>query len=158
MQADYKPRRNAGQVKAELLIGVGSSFFVKNVSMSRFRPLVFILIGLVIGAGLGFYLGWVAWPTEFSEATPTLLDETYRQEYVLMVAVAYAQDGDLANAQKRVASLGADGEPFLLDVTLDMILQAENEAEIRQMVRLATALELYSPAMEPYLPAVEPSS
>mgnify|MGYP006921587055 CR=1 FL=1 len=126
--------------------------------MSRIRPLIFILIGFTVGAGLGLYLGWVAWPTEFSDATPALLEEAYRQEYVVMIATAYAQDDDLPRAEQRVRSLGPDGKAFLLDVTLDMILQAEDETKIGDVVRLASAMGLYSPAMEPYLPAVEPNS
>lgn len=128
--------------------------------MDRFKPLIFILIGLAIGASLGLYLGWVAWPTEFSGATPTLLDESYRKDYVVMIATTYAQDGDFLAAQQRVESLGVngEGEQFLLDVTLTMILQADNEDDIRHVVRLASDLELYSPAMEPYLPSVESTS
>ena len=131
---------------------------IEIIRMTRFRPLIFIFIGLAIGAGLGLLLGWVAWPTEFSDATPTLLEDTYRQDYALMVAVAYAQDGDLPLAQERVAALGPDGQSFLLDLALDMILQAKDEVEIRQVVRLASDFGLYSPAMEPYLPAVESGS
>ena len=126
--------------------------------MSRFRPLIFIVIGFAIGAGLGLYLGWVAWPTEFSNASPMLLDDTHRTDYLLLIATTYAQDGDLPTAQQRIASLGEDGEQFLLDATLDMILRADDERNIRHMVRLATAVDLYSPAMEPYLPSVEPNS
>ncbi len=123
--------------------------------MTRFRPLIFVLIGLAVGAGLGLYIGWVAWPTEFSDATPMLLDDTYRQDYVLMVATAYAEDDNLPLAQQRINSLGPDGEQLLLNMAVEMILQAEDETEIRQVVRLAAALDLYSPAMEPYLPSGE---
>ncbi len=82
--------------------------------MTRFRPLIFVLIGLAVGAGLGLYIGWVAWPTEFSDATPVLLEDTYRQDYVLMVATAYAEDDNLPLAQQRINSLGPDGEQLLL--------------------------------------------
>ena len=123
--------------------------------MTRFRPLIFVLIGLAVGVGLGLYIGWVAWPTEFSDATPMLLEDTYRQDYALMIATAYAEDDNLALAQQRINSLGADGEQFLLNTAVEMILQAEDETEIRQVVRLAAALDLYSPAMEPYLPSGE---
>ena len=123
--------------------------------MARFRPVIFILIGLAVGAGLGLYVGWVAWPTEFSDATPMLLEDTYGQDYALMVAAAYAEDGDLPLAQQRINSLGPDAEHLLLDMAVEMILQARDEREIRQVVRLASALDLYSPAMEPYLPSGE---
>jgi hypothetical protein len=121
--------------------------------MTRLRPLIFVLLGLAVGVGLGLYIGWVAWPTEFSEATPTLLEDSYRQDYALMIAAAYAQDGNLPLAQQRINSLGADGEQFLLNMAVEMILQGRDETEIRQVVGLAAALDLYSPAMEPYLPS-----
>ena len=126
-----------------------------KIFMARLRPVIFILFGLIVGVGLGLYVGWVAWPTEFSDATPTLLEDTYRQDYALMIAVAYDQDGNLPLAQQRINSLGPNGEQLLLDMAVEMILQAQDETEIRQVVRLASALDLYSPAMEPYLPSGE---
>jgi hypothetical protein len=36
---------------------------------------------------------------------------------------------------------------------LDAILQQNNDIEIRQLVNLAAALGIYSPAMDPYLPS-----
>ena len=56
--------------------------------MSRLRPLLIIVVGLVLGIGLGLYLGWEAWPTEFTDANPSVLQETYRQDYVRLIATA----------------------------------------------------------------------
>ncbi|MCP4423867.1 MAG: hypothetical protein GY803_05190 [Chloroflexi bacterium] len=119
--------------------------------MARLRAILIVILGLALGVGLGLYLGWVAWPIEFTDANPSVLAESYRQDYVRMVAVAYAADGDLDGAGRRIASLGADGQDFLLSVTLDAVLRAEDEAEIRRLVRLAADLGLSSPAMTPYL-------
>jgi hypothetical protein len=121
------------------------------------RIMGLVSIGLVAGAGLGLYLGWVAWPTEFTDANPSVLQESYRRDYALMIAAAYAVDGDLSAAQRRVTSLGEDGQDFLFSLLLDMILRGDNEAEIRPVARLAADLGLYSPAMEPYL-AAEPAN
>lgn len=124
--------------------------------MSRLRPLLIIVVGLALGIGLGLYLGWVAWPTEFTDANPAVLQETYRQDYVRLIAAAYTADNNLPAAQQRVANLGADGRDVVLAVTLDTILQGGDDAEIRQLVRLAADLGLSSPAMTPYLPEATP--
>lgn len=112
-----------------------------------------VLIGLVIGLGLGLYLGWVAWPTEFTDAVPQILQEQYRRDYAQMIAAAYALDGDVRSAARRVDSLGPgnDGRSFFFSATLDAILRNEDAQTIRQMVRLAVDLELDSPAFAPYL-------
>lgn len=124
--------------------------------MARLRPLLMILIGLALGIGLGLYLGWVAWPTEFTDANPSVLQETYRYDYVRLIAAAYTADNNLPAAQKRVTSLGEDSLDVVLAVTLDAILQGDDEAEVRQLVRLADDLGLSSPAMTPYLPEETP--
>jgi hypothetical protein len=115
------------------------------------RVIGLLILGIGAGVGLGLYLGWVAWPTEFTDANPSILQEDYQQDYILMIATIYAQDGDLVAARRRVDSLGENGLEALFRVTLDTILTAENEMEIRRLVRLASDLGLQSPAMEPYL-------
>ncbi len=120
--------------------------------MARLRSFFIVVLGLAIGTGLGLYLGWVAWPTRFTDAAPSILQESYRQDYVRMIAAAYAADNDFAAAQQRVADLGEDGRNYVLSVTLDVILLGQDEAEIRRLVKLASDLGLSSPAMTPYLP------
>jgi hypothetical protein len=116
------------------------------------KNIFYVIIGLILGAALGLYLGWVAWPTEFTGANPAVLSPDYRQEYARMTAVSYANDHDLEIARRRVASLDSDGQAYYFSLTMDSILRADNEAEIRQFVELAAALGLDSPAMVPFLP------
>lgn len=118
-----------------------------------FRSLAFIIVGLAAGVGLGFYIGWVAWPTEFTQADPLVLQERYRRDYTLMIASAYSQDGDLSAAQRRLANMDEiDSQAWFMRVTVDAILTGAAEDDIRQLVRLAVDLGIYSPVMEPYLP------
>ena len=119
------------------------------------RNIALILVGLALGAGLGLLLGWVVWPTEYTDAEPIILQDAYRQDYLRMIAVAYGADGDLETAVTRLNSLGPNGADQLFSLMLDAILAGEAEAEIRQLVKLADALGFTSPAMLPYLPEPE---
>lgn len=125
--------------------------------MHRLRIPLLLLIGLVLGIGLGLYIGWEAAPAEYVDANPGYLADEYQQDYVRMIAAAYAVEGDADLAQARVAGLGAEGMEVVTAVTLDAILQQQDLAEIRQLVNLAAVLGIYSPAMDPYLasPPVE---
>jgi hypothetical protein len=116
-----------------------------------------LLPGLLLGLGLGLLLGWVAWPLQLTEVSPSLLDESYRRDYALMIAAAYSLDGDLNGARLRLSALeDRDLPDWLLPLTVDQVLHGQNEAEKRALVRLAADLGLSSPAMAPYLPPEDP--
>ena len=66
-----------------------------------------LLVGLVIGGGIGLLLGWLVWPTEYTEATPLILEDSYRQDFILMAAAAYSANGDLGVATERIDRFGA---------------------------------------------------
>lgn len=121
-----------------------------------FRNIILLLVGLALGAGLGLLVGWLIWPTEYTDATPIILQDAYRQDYLRMIAAAYGEDGDLVTAVTRLESLGDNGADQLFSLMLDAILASEEEAEIRRLVQLAAALGYTSPAMQPYLPEPEP--
>lgn len=123
--------------------------------MNRLPTPIFILLGLVIGVGLGLAVGWVFWPTEFTDANPAVLDDGYRRDYVRLIADSYALDNNLAAAQQRIGDLGEDGPQYVLAVLIDMILRQDDEASIRRLARLASDIGQYTPAMEPYLAAPE---
>jgi hypothetical protein len=111
-------------------------------------------LGLLLGVAFGLFLGWVAWPAEFSDTDPTFLNDGYQRDYALMIASAYSLDGDLSIARRRLRSLGLeDSSGWLLLVTVDHILNSGDETGSRLLVKLSSDLGLYSPAMDPYLPA-----
>ena len=117
------------------------------------RTVFFLVLGLLLGAGLGLYLGWVVWPTEFTNADPSLLAQAYRQDYALMIATAYERDQDLAAARWRAATLDVENpNDWLLRFTVDNILAGQDETAMRRLSRLAYDLGLRSPALNPYLP------
>lgn len=117
------------------------------------RSLLWITLGLALGLGFGLYLGWVAWPTEFTDAAPSVLQESYRRDYTLMIAHAYLLDGDLDAARRRLHSLDQEApDRWLLSLTVDAILSGrDEETVIRPLVTFAHDLGLESPALVPYL-------
>jgi len=119
--------------------------------MMRFRNLIFLLLGLAIGSGLGLTLGWLVWPTEFTDANPSVLQDAYRNDYVQMIADAYALDNDLPAAQAQLDEFGSNSNTILLETITDKVLADANEADIRRLVRLASDLGLSSPVMAPFL-------
>lgn len=120
--------------------------------MKRLPTPIFILLGLAIGVGLGLAVGWVFWPTEFTDANPTVLEDRYRRDYVQLIADSYALDNNLAAAQQHIDDLGEDGPQYVLQVLIEMILRQDDEAAIRRLARLANDIGQYTPAMAPYLP------
>jgi hypothetical protein len=122
-------------------------------TQGAFRIIGWLIFGLILGLGLGLLLGWVVWPTEFTEADPTVLEDQYKRDYTLMIASAYWEDEDLNAAMNRLGSLGED-DPFgwYREITLDFILGREDDLEIRHLVNLAADLGIYSQVMEPYWP------
>ena len=123
--------------------------------MDRVRHVVALLGGVSVGILLGLFLGWVAWPAQYAEATPQLLDDTYKQDYALMIATRYMEDRDLIAAHTYIAQLGPEGEAYIFNLMLDMILSQPDPQAIQRMVVLADALGYYSPAMQTYLPTPE---
>lgn len=120
------------------------------------RTLGFIGLGLLLGIGGGLYLAWVAWPVEAIQASPSVLREEHRQDYTLMVASAYWEDGDLDGARRRLNDVATDDPAgWLLTFTVDGILSGRDETQTLHLVNLAHNLGLTSPAFAPYLPQLE---
>ena len=115
--------------------------------MRLLRILLLFVVGAALGVGAGLYLGWAVWPTEYTDASPAVLQEAYQRDYAQMVADVYEVEGDLTAAQNRLAALGPDAEQRLLDFIADAVLAEANEADVRRLVRLAADLGLSLPFM-----------
>ncbi len=105
-----------------------------------------------MGIGLAMLIGWVLLPLDRQEITPASMRADYQAEYLRLVAVAYQAEGDLATAEQRLRTLGADpfGAP-LVGLAERWIQEDRGVALIAPLVHLAQALELTTPAMAPYL-------
>ena len=106
------------------------------------RPNLFAwLLWLTVGVGLGLYGGWVVAPVEYVDTAPDSLQQVYKDDYVLMLATAFAADGDLAAARSGLAGLGlSDHEAAVTATTSRLAIAGYSSEDIDRLEALAEAL------------------
>ena len=116
------------------------------------RQSLLIIIILLVGIGLGLFIGWYLWPVTYTEAVPLRLRQDWKDEAIWMAAQAFAYDRDLEAAQARLRPLGS-GDPggLVLDRTDKAIVQNLPAQQIANLARLAAALGARSARTDPYL-------
>jgi hypothetical protein len=117
------------------------------------RNIIIFVFMLAVGLGLGLYIGWVAAPRPFSGAVPASLNQSAKDEQVVMIATAYARDQNLALARQRMITLGfADPGPAIVETAQRRRAAQAVEAEMRCLAQLAAAFNTFSPILQPYQP------
>ena len=108
------------------------------------KPPFFLITGLVLGLLLGLVLTWFIWPPSVTEVGPANLAESYRGQYRLMTALAYAASTDLGRAQARLALLG-DSDPVraLNSQAQEALASNATQREARALAGLADKLAAY---------------
>ncbi|MCK6577368.1 MAG: hypothetical protein L6Q98_04610 [Anaerolineae bacterium] len=115
------------------------------------RFLVSFLIALLIGIGIGLYLGRVQFPVEVTDSPMSSLAPLYRDDYAVMIALAYAADRDLAGALDRLRLLEVENvAQFIQDTTERFISTSRSVSDVRALVTLAEGVGRLTPIMEPY--------
>jgi len=119
--------------------------------MSR-ASLVTLVICLALGLGAGLYIGWVAAPVQYVDTDPASLSQAYKDDYILMIATLYSENGDLATVRARLAALGFDDPgPAVAAAAHRLIAAQKPDADLRRLARLAAAFNATTPEMQPYL-------
>jgi hypothetical protein len=115
------------------------------------RFLISLLLGLAAGALIGLYLGWVQFPVQYVDSPAQNLSQRFKDEYTVMVAGGYLNDGDVNGAVERLRVLGVENIPsFVQEVTERYISNSRNVDDIRSLVALSQSLGRLTPIMEPY--------
>lgn len=111
------------------------------------------LLGVIAACAAGLLLGWVVWPSSHYNAAPANLQPSHKEEYITLVAAAYAQDRDLEKAQARLEQLDAPNiKQWVAQVTDRYIAEGQDAADTRALVTLAQAMGVASPQMARLLP------
>jgi nucleoid-associated protein YgaU len=108
--------------------------------MSR-TGLILILAGLAVGVGAGLYIGWVAAPVRYVNTEPASLQRAFKDDYVLMIATAYAGDHDLQSARTQLAGLGYNNPAAAVsDAAQRLAATGLPDADQQRLAALAQAL------------------
>jgi hypothetical protein len=111
-----------------------------------------IAAGLVLGLALGFAIGWWLWPVQYTNTAPRALRQDHQDDYIVMVATAYAVEGDLELARERLELLNQE-EPTVPVIELaERIIESKGSTEdVGYLARLAAALGAHSPTLAPFI-------
>jgi len=109
------------------------------------------LAGLVVGLGIGVFLGWNVWPVEYYDTEFAILHPTYKFEYAVMVGAAYELDGDWERAENRLAALEeVEVGTWLRDQIHHAIADGRDPLKIRHLISLAEPLGVKTDIMAPF--------
>ena len=114
-----------------------------------------LVLGLLLGALVGLYMGWTQFPNETRNSSLSDLARAHRDEYLVMIAAGYANDADLSAALERLQRLEQKDIPTYLRESTDRIIQssARDLADIALLAHLADGTGQLSEAMAPFLDA-----
>lgn len=103
----------------------------------------FLLSGLIIGLALGFLTSWVLAPAEYVNTIPSTLRIDYKDQYRLMIASAYASNGDLLRAYVRLGLMDQDPVGALKEQSQRMLAASMPVNEVQPLADLTSALEAH---------------
>jgi hypothetical protein len=120
------------------------------------KKIILGVMALALGIGAGLLAGWYVWPVSYTEAAPHLLEQSWKNEAIWLIAQAFAYDRDLEAAQARLRALNAPAEAIdlgqlVLDRTELAIEQGLTRDSLTALARLAAALGARSDRTAPYL-------
>lgn len=101
----------------------------------------YLLTGMIIGVALGLIIAWVISPVQYVDTDPSTLASSYKEQYRLVIALAYNAERDLEWARARLNLIDPDGTIQELAAQAQRML-AENQSaqEARALTELAAAL------------------
>lgn len=117
-----------------------------------------LLAGLVVGLTLSLVYTWVLDPPPLTFTRPAMLNAHDRDIYIVLVAAAYAADGNLERAKARLERLeDANIANTLIALAERYIREGRQVRDIRALARLADALGHTSAAVRPFIATPTPT-
>jgi hypothetical protein len=110
-------------------------------------------LGFAIGLIFGLYYAWDVSPKRINRATPQDMDSAFQDEYRVLVAAAYANNGNLIQAEGRLNLLSDENPGQALNNLAQQRLAAGHpQIEVRALAQLADDLENSSVPTQTPLP------
>jgi hypothetical protein len=100
-----------------------------------------LVLGISLGTIFGLYYAWEIGPLDPEDALPSDLQEQYQEELITLIAIAYANTGDLNRAVRRLELIPHPGDAqFLNALAQQHLADGRPEEDVRSMAQLAAAL------------------
>lgn len=129
----------------------------QQTSRRGWVAILVIALSLILGLGIGLVLGWVVVPVKYVDTAIVDLGAQHKEEYISLVASAYACDGNLEKAQTRLDALEAPNiSLWIADLIDRYAAEGRDEAEMAPLALLGQALGVSSAQMLAYLPSPTP--
>ena len=107
--------------------------------------ILFIIIALATGIGIGLAYGWIIDPVDFFDLTPDTLRADYKADYVLMVAESYRTEQDPGLAARRLAIFGSQSPSAIASQGLEYAsTNGFADSDITLIQELVTAMQAWS--------------
>ena len=101
----------------------------------------YLLTGVVLGAVLGLVYSWEISPVKYVDAPPSALRADYKDDYRVLIALAYTYSQDLLRAEGRLAQLKDDQTAQTLSMQAQRALaDGSSPEEVRALNSLLEAL------------------
>jgi len=105
-------------------------------------PILFLLLGLLAGFGLGLVYSWRISPVSYVDANPAILRADFKDQYRIVIAAAYASSHDLLRARARLELLsGTDPTGELSAQAQRMTGASESFEDTQFLAQLAADLQ-----------------
>jgi hypothetical protein len=128
-------------------------------TLGSFKPghILFVIAGVVVGLCVGLFITWQVWPVQYYDTDPVDLRQEHKDDYVVMIAAAYAQDGDLDSATSRLEKLGFEDARQTVLGLFQRYGEAGYREETQSLARLAYDLGVTDVALLPYIEQATPT-
>jgi hypothetical protein len=95
----------------------GQYKIIGKAALSALAPSLYRLLLVLLGVIIGLVWAYEGAPIQFRDAEPVHLAEGYKDQWIKMTAVEFAQQGDVAEAQRKI--IGAGVSPQMIQTLID---------------------------------------